>query len=162
MSGNVATATAAVPTATAPIATAAAAIAIATAAALTVSFLQPTTAVLSDLQSLAAPTLQLDQNDARGKTRLLNANLLSSEPRPHVEPHVVAPFAFVPVPAGGGAVGAAAQQGVAEGTFGLDCLGLLAAAEALSTLGVRGIAVLCSLALHRSTACLPLVHILTQ
>ena len=98
MSGNVATATAAVPTATAPIATAAAAIAIATAAALTVSFLQPTTAVLSDLQSLAAPTLQLDQNDARGKTRLLNANLLSSEP----QPHVVAPFAFVPVPAGGG------------------------------------------------------------
>ena len=101
------------------------------------SFLQPTTAVLSDLQSLAAPPLQLDQNDARGKTRLLNANLLSGEP----QLHVVAPFAFVPVAAsaGGAAVviGKAAPEGVAEGTFGLDCLGLLAAAEALSTLGVR-------------------------
>lgn len=96
---------------------------------------QPTTAVLSDLQSLAAPPLQLDQNDARGKTRLLNANLLSGEP----QLHVVAPFAFVPVAAsaGGAAVviGKAAPEGVAEGTFGLDCLGLLAAAEALSTLG---------------------------
>lgn len=85
---------------------------------------------LTELRSLSAP---LDQDDARGKTRLLNANLLSSS--------APALFAFA-AGAGGSAAAVAAAgttgakaAGMPEGTFGLDCLGLLAAAEALSTLG---------------------------